>query len=156
MGEMLAQTERAKGGQPYHKVSTRIHGEQVETPLSELGLSRKEASEAQVLANLSPAREDTLRHEGETNANYLAKRYEAEWNIRLDSDPVTAEVFNSINKRPSGTLPAKMVSGKPTTAQGGTETSVQRNLVPATSEGTDLLGLIRAHARGVAGSFRTP
>jgi hypothetical protein len=50
MGEMLKETERAKGGNP--NLPTHTHREQVEPTLKELGLTRKEASNAQMLASI--------------------------------------------------------------------------------------------------------
>ena len=52
MGEMLAATERAKGGQPYQKSTSNIM-EPVETPtLADLGVTKRESAEAQFLATL--------------------------------------------------------------------------------------------------------
>lgn len=50
MGEMLAATERSKGGNPNLTRSSKAH---VEPPLSELGVTRKESSNAQLLAKIS-------------------------------------------------------------------------------------------------------
>jgi hypothetical protein len=50
MGEMLRQTERAKGGRPTEKTCTT--GVRVSTSLNELGLTRKESSKAQFIAKL--------------------------------------------------------------------------------------------------------
>lgn len=51
IGQLLRETERAKGGQPYQK-STSTTVAPVEPTLSELGLSKRESAEAQVLAEL--------------------------------------------------------------------------------------------------------
>jgi len=52
MGEMLKATERAKGGQPYQK-STGNTSEPVRQPtLADLGLTKKESSRAQFIADL--------------------------------------------------------------------------------------------------------
>jgi hypothetical protein len=61
MGEMLRETERAKGGQPYHHISTPTEGEEVEPKLSDLGLTWKESSRAQFLAALPRDRFDDLK-----------------------------------------------------------------------------------------------
>jgi len=50
LGEMLKETERAKGGNP--NLPTGTPGEPVEPTLSDLGLTKRESSEAQVLADL--------------------------------------------------------------------------------------------------------
>jgi len=57
LGEMLRETEykRAKGGQPYQKRATGIIEEPVEPTLSDLGLTKRESSEAQILASLPEA-----------------------------------------------------------------------------------------------------
>jgi hypothetical protein len=52
LGELLKATERAKGGQPYRKISTPTQREEVEPSLKDLGISWKESSEAQLLASL--------------------------------------------------------------------------------------------------------
>lgn len=46
--------EPARGGQPYQKESTRTTKEQVETTptLADLGVTKKEASQAEMLASL--------------------------------------------------------------------------------------------------------
>jgi hypothetical protein len=49
--EMLLGTERAKGGQPYQK-STSTKCEPVELTLSDLGISKKQSSEAQISAKM--------------------------------------------------------------------------------------------------------
>jgi len=48
LGEMLMQTERAKGGQPYQG-PTGNKGEPVDPTLADLGLSKRESAEAQIL-----------------------------------------------------------------------------------------------------------
>ncbi len=50
MGEMLSQTERAKGGNPNLPTSNKALP--VEPTLSELGLTKRESSEAQMLASI--------------------------------------------------------------------------------------------------------
>jgi N6-adenosine-specific RNA methylase IME4 len=52
MGEMLRETKRATGGQPYQGKSTGNTGEPVETTIHSLGLSKRESAEAQRLASL--------------------------------------------------------------------------------------------------------
>ena len=49
MGELLQATERAKGGEQYHRGSTHSGRESVPT-LAELGVTRKESMEAQAAA----------------------------------------------------------------------------------------------------------
>ena len=48
--EMLIATERADGSQPYQSTSTKV--EPVEPTLSELGLTKRESAEAQMLARI--------------------------------------------------------------------------------------------------------
>jgi HTH domain len=52
MGELLRATERASGGQPYQEKSTCDVTSQVDPTLKELGVSRKESSRAQRLAEM--------------------------------------------------------------------------------------------------------
>ena len=81
-----------------------------------------------------------LKHEGETNANYLKRSYETRWNRRLDADPVTAEVFDRINRRTTETSPEGVVSTTTNTTnkQGAIGTGVQRDLIPNPSEVSSL------------------
>jgi N6-adenosine-specific RNA methylase IME4 len=51
IGELLKATERSKGGEQYHKIPTGTKGEPVPT-LSDLGLTKKQSSDAQFLAGL--------------------------------------------------------------------------------------------------------
>lgn len=60
MGQMLKETPRASGGQPYRK-STGAEREPVEPTLSEIGLTKKESSRAQMLASLPEEKFEEVR-----------------------------------------------------------------------------------------------
>ena len=53
MGELLTETERAKGGQPHQKKPTGNVVLPVEPTLAELGLTKRDSAKAQMLAALS-------------------------------------------------------------------------------------------------------
>ena len=54
MGQLLQETERAKGGQPYQSTGNAMLP--VEPTLAELGITKRESSDAQKLARVSPMR----------------------------------------------------------------------------------------------------
>ena len=60
MGELLKATDLAKGGQPYQK-STSSSKEPVEPTLKELGIKKKESSQAQFLADLPDEKFEEIR-----------------------------------------------------------------------------------------------
>jgi len=71
MGELLAATERAKGGQPHQKKPTGNRAPPVEPTLAELGITKRESAQA-ATASVPAAQErrgdaarrsDTLQHE---------------------------------------------------------------------------------------------
>ena len=71
MGELLAATERAKGGQPHQKKPTGNRAPPVEPTLAELGITNRESAQA-ATASVPAAQErrgdaarrsDTLQHE---------------------------------------------------------------------------------------------
>ena len=57
MGKRLRETERAKGGQPHQKKPTGNIVVPVEPTLAELGITKRESSRAQALAELSKAKQ---------------------------------------------------------------------------------------------------
>jgi len=63
MGDFLKKTEpqRAKGGQPYQKKPTSAKKEPVESTLKDLGITKKESSQAQFLADLSDEEFEEIR-----------------------------------------------------------------------------------------------
>lgn len=74
MGEMLLATERAKGGQPYQKKSTSNSTLPVEPALHDLGISKRESSEAQQLATL-PKEEFEAVKEGKKTRSAVKRDY---------------------------------------------------------------------------------
>jgi len=68
MGQMLKQTERAKGGQPYQETPTSAQGALVEAQptLAELGITKKESSRAQKLAGVPRESFDRIKTGDET------------------------------------------------------------------------------------------
>ena len=71
MGEMLKSTERAKGGQPHQKNPTSNHREPVEPTLADLGISKKESSKAQMLAELATPVFDAVKAGRQTVSSAL-------------------------------------------------------------------------------------
>lgn len=66
MGELLKETERAKGGLPYQTKSTSNKALPVEPTLAELGISKRESSQAQKLADIPLEKFEKAKAKGDT------------------------------------------------------------------------------------------
>ncbi|MFZ1936480.1 MAG: hypothetical protein WCB27_19455 [Thermoguttaceae bacterium] len=78
MGQLLGSTPRAKGGQPHQKrsKSTSKHKAPVEQTLSELGISKKESSQAQMLADIPRPVFDAVKSGEKAIADVIRRKNE--------------------------------------------------------------------------------
>ena len=62
MGQMLKETERASGGQPYQSTSTpRVPVESTPPTIADLGLTKNESAKAQKLADIPQEKNDEVK-----------------------------------------------------------------------------------------------